>query len=68
MMEKATRFWDQLILPDLLTRKLEHQHDSGLSKDAAAENLLENLNCNSSNCISSDGEMVGCDLCNKWFH
>ena len=74
--ERDTIFWDnmvekainQVILPELLTRKLEHQRDAGPSKDAAAENLLENLNCNSSNCISSDREVVGCDLCNKWFH
>ena len=52
----------------VIDSKLEHQVDAGPSKDVAAENLLENLNCDTSNCISSDGEMVNCDLCNKWFH
>ena len=68
MVEKVTMFWDQVVLPELLTRKLEHQDEAGASKHSDSENLSENFNCDSSNCKSSDGEMIGCDLCNKWFH
>lgn len=66
MLQKLESFWQMCILPELLTRRLEltkvvHVHPKqtpGVQQTFCI--------CGATN--DTDSDMVGCDMCNQWFH
>nr|XP_047137738.1 uncharacterized protein LOC124814271 [Hydra vulgaris] len=62
MIKKQEIFWENVILPELLTRKLKlscsniHQNNSSIMSQFCICNGPE------------DGSMVGCDCCNQWYY
>ena len=56
IIEKTSLFWRKFILQEIITRKLEKAK------------LLKPSNYYCTHCNSSNGEMVGCDSCDQWYH
>lgn len=67
MLQKLESFWQECILPELLTRRLE------LKEALLPELPKQPLGPKQTFCIcgtsnDTDSDMVGCDNCNEWFH
>ncbi|XP_021362623.1 uncharacterized protein LOC110456300 [Mizuhopecten yessoensis] len=67
MIEKLQNFWKLVVLPELLTRKVENS--SGI---LSPSNRITINNNDKTFCVcktkNDNVDMVGCDRCNDWFH
>ncbi|XP_057306787.1 uncharacterized protein LOC130644983 isoform X1 [Hydractinia symbiolongicarpus] len=62
MVKKCSEFWMKCILPELFTRKLENNNENDV---ATTSKIIKHY------CICNpplDGDMVGCDHCDRWYH
>ena len=62
---KIESFWRFSVLPELLTRREENKPAPQMLKDMANDVQRTYCVCKS---FSEEGDMVGCDKCDQWFH
>lgn len=60
------KFWKDAILRELLLRTLESSSNVDDIQSTSANNIIHNEKL--CICGSNEGEMVGCDSCDNWFH
>ena len=68
--EKCDKFWDSFILRELVTRELEINNiTKHISTSKVEISNVERLYCIcKAKYTDDDGDMVGCDSCDNWFH
>lgn len=64
---KLTKNWIEYILPELVTRKLEKSSTTRTKQQVQVPNYLKKTYCVCKTTVA-EGEMVGCDMCDDWFH
>ncbi|XP_065649892.1 uncharacterized protein LOC136078307 [Hydra vulgaris] len=64
---KSHSFWREVILPELMTRRIENAEPIlNREKSKLSYCICNNEQVNTS--TENDGDMVGCDKCDQWFH
>ncbi|XP_033740302.1 uncharacterized protein LOC117327441 [Pecten maximus] len=69
MVESLEQFWKCVVLPELLTRKIEN---SNVNKSGNITGYIVQKDADKTFCLckttKDNADMVGCDRCDDWFH
>ncbi|XP_069108924.1 uncharacterized protein [Argopecten irradians] len=72
MIEKLEKFWKVVVLPELLTRRLENSTSAKNSPDLCKIRVPKPADDDKTFCVckttDDNADMVGCDRCDNWFH